>query len=70
MSCQQQDGVCCAVQELMALGAMWPPASLGEPGAHLEAELEAAQLPRFAIEVSLVSNTVHTTRRCVRLGNV
>jgi len=57
-------------QELMDLAQMWPPASLGEPGAHLEAELEAAQLPRFAIEVCLSRQLpVHTMSTSRALGS-
>ena len=38
-------------QELLELAADWPPPSVGEPGVHLEGELDAAGLPRIAVEV-------------------
>ena len=39
-------------QELLEAAAEWPPPSVGEPGIHLEGELDAAGLPRIAVEVS------------------
>jgi hypothetical protein len=40
------------LQELLELAAGWPPPSVGEPGVHLEGELDAAGLPRIAVEVT------------------